>query len=192
MNSYHCHFTVSKWDWWAQKYGNRLIFYSIQFIITIRFLFCFVFVFPYQVWYKGFFVPIDGGVSTDCPTECPPIQTSTKAPAPPVPPATTAQSWGDAPAKFAVQLTPPKIGHHQNSDVEIFDGSDKITTAKPKLESLDGEKQQQSNVNIEIHNVFSFGTGNNSLLPQQQQHSPLSGQTDDKINLPNNPQIIYA
>lgn len=115
-----------------------------------------------------------------------PVSTAATAPTPP--PATSAQSWGDAPAKIAVKPKP----HH--SDVEIFDGNGKLTTAKPKLETLDGEKQQQPNVNIEIHNVFSFGTANNSLLqPEQPQQSPLNGQTDNKISLPNdNPRIIYA
>lgn len=88
---------------------------------------------------------------------------------------------GDAPAKFAAKLKPSKIGHHQHSDVEIFDGgdgSDKIPTAKPQFKSLDGEKQQQSNVNIEIHKDFSFETGNYSLQQQEQppqhQNSPLN------------------
>lgn len=158
------------------------------------FFFNFTFFFFFKVWYKGYFLPIDA--STDCPTECPPLQpVTTVATAPtPSPAATSAQSWGDAPAKIAFKPKP----HKQNSDVEIFDGNGKFTTAKPKLETLDGEKQQQSNVNIEIHNVFSFGTANNSLSnplsssPFQQQ-SPLSGQTDNKISLPNDdPRIIYA
>lgn len=144
-----------------------------------------------QVWYKGFFVPIDTTASSDCPTECPPLQPITTVATVPTPPpaATSAQSWGDAPAKIAIHPKP----HH--SDVETFDASGKLTTAKPKLEALDGEKQQQSNVNIEIHNVFSFGAANNSLLPQelQPQQSPLNGQTDNKISLPNDgPRIIYA
>lgn len=159
-----------------------------------NFLFFFV---SFKVWYKGYFVPIDA-VSTECPTECPPIQPPTTtvivtAPTPPPPQPTTSQSWGDAPAKIAFQ--PSKIGHHQNSDVEVFDSSGKRTTTKPKLEALDGEKQQQSNVNIEIHNVFSFASPNNSLSQQMPAVlvSPLNGQTDNKIGLPNdNPRIIYA
>lgn len=152
----------------------------------------------FKVWYKGYFVPVDG-VSTDCPTECPPVQpaTTTIIVTVPAPPPTSAQSWGDAPAKLAVK--PLKTAHHQNSDVEIFDANGKLTTSKPKFEALDGEKQQQSNVNIEIHNVFSFGTANNSLAQQQplssqpQQQSPINRQTDNKISLPNdNSRIIYA
>lgn len=157
------------------------------------FLLFLLFHFPAQVWYKGFFIPIDATASTDCPTECPPLQPiTTVATTPTKPPAaTSAQSWGDAPAKIAIHPKP------QHSDVETFDASGKLTTAKPKLEALDGEKQQQSNVNIEIHNVFSFGTANNSLLPSelqpQPQQSPLNGQTDNKISLPNDePRIIYA
>lgn len=78
-------------------------------------------------------------------------------------PASSAQSWGDAPAKIAIKPKPQK-----NTDVEVF------TTPKPKLETLDGEKQQ-SNISIEIHNVFSFATPNNTTLAQ-----PQNGQPDNK------------
>lgn len=136
-----------------------------------------------SVFYKGYFVPVDA-VTTDCP----PIGSTVQPPAseaPEQPPASSAASWGDAPAKIAAKPKP-----HKNSEVEVFDSSGKTTTPKPKLEALDGEKPQ-SNINIEIHNVFSFGSTNNTLPSQ-----PQNQQTDSKISTPietnSSPHIIYA
>lgn len=100
-------------------------------------------------------------------------------------PASSAQSWGDAPAKIAAKSKPQK-----NTDVEVFNPSGKRTTSKPKLETLDGEKPQ-SNINIEIHNVFSFASPNNTSSDQ-----PQNGQPNNKISIPSDlgstPHIIYA
>lgn len=120
------------------------------------------------VLYNGYFVPIDA-VTTDCPPLTTIVATATQAPPPPMTSA-AAQSWGDAPAKIAVK---PAV--HKITDIEVF-SSLSTTTPKPKLESLDDDKQQ-SNINIEIHNVFSFGTANNSFPPQ-------FNKTDSKIYIP--------
>lgn len=119
----------------------------------------------FAVVYKGYFVPVDA-------TDCPPIVTSSTA-------ATTAkpaaQSWGDAPARIAS----PKKPVQQNTDVEVFDSGSKSTTPSIKASS-----EKTPNINIEIHNVFSFGTGNSSTPPRNEE-------SDGKISRPGSP-VIYA
>lgn len=113
-----------------------------------------------SVFYKGYFVPVDS-LSTDCP---PTTKPTAATPAP-----TAAQSWAEAPAKIASKVKPLK-----NTDVEVFNSGGKTTTTAPKQENSDGDKQQP-NINIEIHNVFSFGT--NGSLPSR------NDDTDSKIFL---------
>lgn len=126
--------------------------------------------------YKGYFVPVEA-------TECPPLPTVTVAPTMAPPPASSAaQSWGDAPARIANKPKPSRKGQ-QNTDVEVFDSDSTSTTPDPL---------NKPNINIEIHNVFSFGTGNNATFP------PRNGETDSKISGSktdqnhSNPPIIYA
>lgn len=121
----------------------------------------------FAVVYKGYFVPVDA-------TDCPPIVTSSTA-------ATTAQpaaqSWAETPARIAS----PKKPVQQNTDVEVFD-SGKSTTPSTKVTS-----EKTPNINIEIHNVFSFGNGNSSTPPQTEE-------SDGKISETHRPgsPVIYA
>lgn len=130
------------------------------------------------VVYKGYFVPVD---STDCP---PGTTITTTAKPHTAPPASSAQSWGDAPAKVA----------HKKTDVEVFE---KSSTTKPKYETLDTDKQPA--INIEIHNVFSFGASNSSATTQTPSDPNVHNngdRTDSKISIPSenspHPHIIYA
>lgn len=120
------------------------------------------------VLYNGYFVPIDAVT----PTDCPPLTTMAVTPTEAASGSSAAQSWGDAPAKFGAKPTVHKI-----TEIEVFSPSETTTTPKPKFESLDDDKQQ-SNINIEIHNVFSFGTANDSFPPTQ------INKTDSKIYIP--------
>lgn len=120
----------------------------------------------FTVVYKGYFVPVDA-------TDCPPITSSTAA--------TTgkpaAQSWGDTPARIASSKPV-----QQNTDIEVFDSGGKSTTPSTKASS-----EKAPNINIEIHNVFSFGTGNSSTPPR-------SEESDGRISVSHRPgsPVIYA
>lgn len=135
--------------------------FKIVFPIDLFILSCLLYVCPlyltvifsliFTVVFKGYFLPVE---TTDCPplpTTTPP-KPATMAPAPPV---TSAQSWVDAPARIASK--PSNTAQH-NTDIELFESGKKSTP--PKL--IDDEKNPP-NINIEIHNVFSFGMTNNSL-----------------------------
>lgn len=117
--------------------------------------------------FKGYFVPVEA-------TDCPPIVTTTAAAATAKP---AAQTWGDSPARIAS----PKKPVQQNTDIEVFD-SGKSTTPSTKASS-----EKAPNINIEIHNVFSFGTGNSSTPAR-------SEESDSKISVTHRPgsPVIYA
>lgn len=94
------------------------------------------------------------------------------------------QTWVDAPARIAKPKSKPSKTAQKNPDVEVFETGDKgeKTTTKPTIE--------QPNINIEIHNVFSFGA-NNSL--------PHNEETDAKVRIgtssekpKSDPQIIFS
>ncbi|XP_031618667.1 uncharacterized protein LOC116337868 [Contarinia nasturtii] len=123
-------------------------------------------------------VPVD-------PTDCPPLPSTESTPTttnPAPPPASNApQTWGNMPARIASK---PSKTAQQNTDVEVFDSGKKPSPTKP---------DETPNINIEIHNVFSFGTtGNNTTNAQP----PRTEQTDNKISISkneqNNPPVIFA
>lgn len=84
----------------------------------------------------------------------------------PVEPASSAQSWGDVPAKIAFKAKPSKTGQ-ETTDIEVFDSNDGTTTSAPK-----------QNINIEIHNVFSFGTNTSIPSRNENRDSKISPQTE--------------
>lgn len=130
----------------------------------------------FPVLYKGYFVPVDV-------TDCPPLTVApTKAPSV----APSAQSWGDAPARIAANSKPAKP-IQQNTDVEVFDSGRKTT-----MPISTTTEKSSPNINIEIHNVFSFGTTNNSSLPSRNEEtdSKISVSQHDKNH--SNPPVIYA
>lgn len=135
-------------------------------------LFPFLFI---KVVYKGYFVPVEA-------TECPPLSTVTAAPTPAPSGTSAAQSWGDAPARIAK----PSRKAQQNTDVEVFDSDMKTSTTTPD------PLKKQPNINIEIHNVFSFGTANNTSFPTRtgENDSKIIGSKTDQNH--SNPPIIYA
>lgn len=118
----------------------------------------------FAVLYKGYLYPVVG-------TECPPL--TTKSTTTTEAAAAAQQSWADAPARIA-KPKPAKPMH--NTDVEVFD-SGRTTTPSTKPES------EKPSINIEIHNVFSFGTSNNTRTEE-----------DSKISVSQKDQtpIIYA
>lgn len=128
----------------------------------------------FPVYYKGYFVPDTSGI--DCPT-------TTKAPATTAKPA-KAQSW-DTPARIqstnnnnaARSVTSIVQQQKTPNDVEVFESTLKptkapqnsvgtkapqnsIETKAPQNSVEDLGEKQAPNINIEIHNIFSFGAEN--------------------------------
>lgn len=124
-------------------------------------LFCFCFRTLFPVYYKGYFVPDTSGV--DCPTTTKAAGGSTTAkPA-------GAQSW-DTPARIqstnnnAPNSVTTIVQQQKNpNDVEVFESTLKPTKAPQSAVEDLGEKQPP-NINIEIHNIFSFGAENANNL----------------------------
>lgn len=118
-------------------------------------------------------------------TVCPPLTSPATTPAPA---ASGAQSWGDAPARIAAKPMPSK-SVQQNTDVEVFDSGSKTTTVS-SIKSESSEKPSP-NINIEIHNVFSFGTTNNSTPSRNEDIDSKFSQSQSQQNH-SSPPIIYA
>lgn len=133
--------------------------------------------------YKGYFVPIDA-------SDCPPLTTVATTAAAPAAEINAAQ-WADPPARVASKLKPSRNGVKQNTDIEVFNSEKGSTTTAATTMP---DKDKQPNINIEIHNVFSFGGANSSSF------SPKNEETDNKFtvtqnehtNSNSNPPIIYA
>lgn len=122
------------------------------------------------VIYKGIFLPIPDSWQT---TECPPTVT--------VDTQQTMMQWNAFPGRISAKPS-KKATSQKNTDYDIFDPTvtprtTTTTTASQsnRLEKLDPDKQQ-SNINIEIHNVFSFnGESMNSS-------NPLKPNKNDSVN----------
>lgn len=69
-----------------------------------------------------------------------------------------AASWQDPPARISSSLSPAQSAS-KNPDVEIFDPKPKlnVTVDNPKNIQNNPETYEPPNINIEIHNVLSFG-----------------------------------
>lgn len=122
--------------------------------------------FLFTVYYKGYFVPLPDDPAVDC-------ATTTKAAggggaATTAKPA-AAQSW-DTPARIQSSnaVSPVNTGVQPQktpSEVEVFVSTPAPALTKAPQNSVEdlGEKPAP-NINIEIHNIFSFGAENASNL----------------------------
>lgn len=115
----------------------------------------------FPVYYKGYFVPDTS--AADCPT------TTKAAPTATTPKSVAAQSW-DAPARIqstdnnaASPVTAIVKPQRNTNDVEVF-GSTLKPTKAPQSSVEDLGEKQPPNINIEIHNIFSFGAENANNL----------------------------
>lgn len=133
--------------------------------------------FSSSAFYKGLFFPVHGhGLQAECPTTAAP---ETRSPTAEEQTSTTTvkheSSW-DTPARKSTTHLNTSTKHH---DVEVFDVknnqdsnhdvaiiSTTTTTNKPAAvgqENLeDFSDKVPSNINIEIQNIFSFGSGTNN------------------------------
>lgn len=122
------------------------------------------------VYYKGYFVPLPDAPAVDCPTT-PKAGGGDAGGAGTTPKPTAAQSW-DAPARIQLNknkaTNPVRAGMQPQknpNEVEVF-GAAPSPTQSPQSSVEDLGEKQPPNINIEIHNIFSFGTENANNLPK--------------------------
>lgn len=105
--------------------------------------------------YKGYFVPLPADPTLECNTPKSDPPTTSKPDG--------AASWQDPPARISssgakVQPGSPPIKNTSKKDVEEFDPNDSKAKANVTQNvQSNPENYEPSNINIEIHNVFTFG-----------------------------------